>query len=264
MARIRSLKPEFFKDEDLATLPFEARMLFEGLWCYADREGRLEDRPKYLKAEIFPYDNVDIEKLLKTLANPNIPDREDKIFIRRYIIDGKKYIDIPEFLKHQSPHNTEKESLLPCFNGEITVIKQLKKNGVQDAHYPKPVNHKSYQESYPEVKAKKKKPKTSIPADFKISDRVKKWAKEKNHQNLEGHFESFILKCKAKDYQYVDWDDAFMNAIRDNWAKIDNTAQSREPPSSVISCPKCGARCLKSDLIENGCIYCMNQKEAVQ
>ena len=52
MARIRSLKPEFFKDEDLALLPFEARILYSGLWCYADREGRLEDRPKYLKADI--------------------------------------------------------------------------------------------------------------------------------------------------------------------------------------------------------------------
>jgi len=53
MARIRSLKPDFFKDEDLAVLPFEARLLFEGLWCYADKEGRLEDRPKYLKGVEF-------------------------------------------------------------------------------------------------------------------------------------------------------------------------------------------------------------------
>lgn len=140
MARIRSLKPEFFKDEDLATLSFEARYLFEGLWCYADREGRLEDRPKYLKAEIFPYDNINIEKLLNLLTNPNISERPEKVFIRRYIVDGRKYIDIPEFLKHQSPHNTEKESAIPCFNGELTVNDALKKNGKPDAHESYPIS----------------------------------------------------------------------------------------------------------------------------
>lgn len=271
MARIRSLKPEFFKDEDLATLPFEARMLFEGLWCYADREGRLEDRPKYLKAEIFPYDDVDIEKLLNLLMNPKIQDREDKVFIRRYVVDGKKYIDIPEFLKHQSPHNTEKDSLLPSFNGVLTVNERLKNNGVQDAHYPKPVNltNESDPESYPKPvgieKRKTKKQKTSWPEGFAISERVKKWAKEKNHSSLEEHFESFRLKCKAKDYQYVDWDEAFMNAIRDNWAKIggngNGTPPAREPPSMLIECSSCGKRVMKSDLENGKCFECNYGKQ---
>jgi len=121
MPRIRGLKPDFFKDEDLATLPFECRILFEGLWCYADKKGRMEDRPKYLKAEIFPYDKIDIEKVLNLLACPNLQDRPKKIFIRRYSVNGSKYIDIPEFLTHQTPHHTEKESIIPEFNGEITV-----------------------------------------------------------------------------------------------------------------------------------------------
>lgn len=148
MARIRSLKPEFFKDEDLATLPWEARLLYAGMWCFADRAGRLEDRPKYLKAEIFPYDNVDMEKLLSLLCEPNVAERPDKVFIRRYTAGKRKYIDIPEFLKHQSPHNTEKESVIPSFNGELTVKEPLKKNGAPDAHesYPLPV---SESESYP-------------------------------------------------------------------------------------------------------------------
>ncbi len=142
MARIRSLKPDFFKDEDLATLPFEARLLFEGLWCLSDREGRLEDRPKYIKAEIFPYDDVPVDKLLELLSNPKIKDRPDKSFIRRYSVNNKKYIEIFEFLKHQSPHNTEKESDLPAFNGVITVTSPLKNNDKPDdsESYPKPVN----------------------------------------------------------------------------------------------------------------------------
>lgn len=63
--------------------------------------------------------------------------------------------------------------------------------------------------------------KTIIREDFSISDRVKKWAEKNNHANLEKHLESFISRSKAKGYEYVDWDEAFMTAIRDNWAKIE-------------------------------------------
>lgn len=136
MPRRRTLSPEFFKDEDLATLPFEARLLYAGLWCYADKSGRLEDRHKYLKAEIFPYDRVDVDKLLSRLACPQIPDRPGKVFIRRYAVDGKQLIDIPEFMKHQSPHHTEHDSRLPEFNGDLTVNERLVNSEVQDAHYP--------------------------------------------------------------------------------------------------------------------------------
>jgi hypothetical protein len=68
--------------------------------------------------------------------------------------------------------------------------------------------------------------KTSIPNDFKISDRVKQWALKKGYRNLDEHLESFKLKALAKEYEYADWDAAFMNAIRDNWAKIKDDKKS--------------------------------------
>ncbi len=57
MARTRQISPKFFKHEDLCALSPLHRLLFEGMWCEADREGRLEDRPRRLKAEILPFDN---------------------------------------------------------------------------------------------------------------------------------------------------------------------------------------------------------------
>ena len=112
MARIRYLKPEFFSDEDLAELPYQARLAFAGLWCYADKAGRLEDRPKFLKAMIFPYDNIDMEKQLSLLAqgkhgNGSCP------FIHRYEDEGVSYIQILTWEKHQKPHHTEAESKIP-------------------------------------------------------------------------------------------------------------------------------------------------------
>ena len=111
MARIRYLKPEFFTDEDLADIPFQTRLTFAGLWCYADREGRLEDRPKYLKAMIFPYDNVDMEKQLQTLAQPKHGNGNP--FIIRYEIESKRFIEILSWEYHQKPHHTEVESKIP-------------------------------------------------------------------------------------------------------------------------------------------------------
>lgn len=106
--RVRLLKPETFKDEHLAEVSLAARFLFMGLWTLADRDGRLEDRPKWIRAELLPYDAaVDVDGLLNELANP-------KAFIVRYQVDGHKYIQLTNFLKHQKPHPREAASVLPA------------------------------------------------------------------------------------------------------------------------------------------------------
>jgi len=111
MPRIRYLKPDFFKDEDLALYPFETRLCYQGLWVLADKAGRLEDRPPRLKAEIFPYDNVDIEVCLQHLSE--CKNGSGKPFIHRYSTDEQRFIQIINWHKHQKPHHTEKESIIP-------------------------------------------------------------------------------------------------------------------------------------------------------
>lgn len=106
MARARSLKPGFFTNDKLAECPPLARLLFAGLWTLADREGRLEDRVKKIKAEVLPYDDVDADELLAALAAHG--------FIQRYEINGEKYIQIIAFLKHQNPHVKEPASQIPA------------------------------------------------------------------------------------------------------------------------------------------------------
>lgn len=109
MARCRNIKPGFFSNELLAELPPLTRLLFAGLWCYADREGRLEDRPKRLKAEILPYDDFDVNDALDTLAAGDDP------FIYRYEVGGSRYIQVAKFSDNQTPHHTEKPSVIPGF-----------------------------------------------------------------------------------------------------------------------------------------------------
>ena len=104
MARARNIKPGLYKNEDLAECSIWARYLFPGLWTLADREGRLEDRPKRIKGELLPFDAQDVEPLLHELSSQK--------FIVRYQIDGVSYIQISKFKEHQSPHYSEKKSVI--------------------------------------------------------------------------------------------------------------------------------------------------------
>lgn len=113
MARARNIKPGLFSNELLVELPAFDRLAFIGLWCLADREGRLEDRVKRIKIELFPCDDYDVEAGLARLAAAG--------FISRYQVAGFSVIEITNFQKHQSPHGTEKDSTLPDANGYLTV-----------------------------------------------------------------------------------------------------------------------------------------------
>lgn len=114
MSRSRNIKPKFFKNEDLAECDPLARILFAGLWCEADREGRLEDRPKRLKAEYLPYDECNVDSLLDQL--------KARGFIVRYAVNGARYIAVLNFLKHQQPHHKEVASEIPPPNNDLSVV----------------------------------------------------------------------------------------------------------------------------------------------
>jgi len=113
MARTRSIKPGFFDNDILGNLPPIIRLLFIGLWCIADREGRLEDRPGRIKKTLLGYDDVDmseVNEMLTALHNTG--------FIYRYNVRGEEYIQIVNFSKHQNPHIKEKPSEIPPYIAE--------------------------------------------------------------------------------------------------------------------------------------------------
>lgn len=72
----------------------------------------------------------------------------------------------------------------------------------------------------PQDKPAKRPRKTSISADFNISTKVKDWAAKNNFDKLDEHLDAFVRKATMNGYQYVDWDLAFMEAIREDWAKL--------------------------------------------
>ena len=89
----------------------------------------------------------------------------------------------------------------------------------QEGKELKEVNNTPFPPIEKKKKEQKKKP-TPLPEGFSISERVREWAAKKNTVHLEEHLENFVSSCQAKGYEYLDWDAAFMNAVRQNWAKI--------------------------------------------
>jgi len=108
MSRLRTLKPGFFTNEDLAACSVWARLAFAGLWVEADRDGRLKDSPLLLRSRIFPFDaDINMAALLGEL--------EARGFIQRYAVPSQPrgVIQISNFAKHQHPHRKEPPSSLP-------------------------------------------------------------------------------------------------------------------------------------------------------
>lgn len=135
MARARNIKPGFYKNEDLAECSVWARFIFPGLWMLADREGRLEDRPKRIKAELLAFDSHDVEPLLKEL--------ETHKFLVRYENEDGRFIQITKFNTNQTPHYSEKKSVI-----KAPILQETK----GDDEQPKPELHQDKPKKLPPIK----------------------------------------------------------------------------------------------------------------
>lgn len=103
--RSRLLRPGFFSNDQLLGCSLAARLVYTGLWCLADCEGLLEDRPSQVKRLVLPAERANMDKLLGELAAAKL--------IVRYEVSENRLIWIPKFKAHQTPHPHEAKSALP-------------------------------------------------------------------------------------------------------------------------------------------------------
>ncbi len=109
MARIRTIKPEFFTSEDIVSLSPLARLLYVALWCEADREGRMVWKPRTFKMRYLPGDECDIDSLCSEILAAKL--------VKLYG-DGLAYI--PKFGNHQHVNPREAASNLPDPDAKTT------------------------------------------------------------------------------------------------------------------------------------------------
>lgn len=242
MARARNIKPSIMDNEDLAELEPLTRLLFIYLWMLADREGRLEDRPKRIAAQALAYDrNADVSAMLDALQNDG--------FIDRYVVNGVACIQITGFSKHQTPHGTEKDSALPDANGAITVHKRGK-NGyatgevelttsvltvkkqndntlIPDSGFLIPDSLIPDSLIGQDKPAKPQKRRSQIPADF-YPNEAGVVAIEKTNLSMAIELNSFINHHQAKGSVMADWQAAWRTWVSNGvkFAKSSKPAES--------------------------------------
>jgi hypothetical protein len=124
MARLRNIKPGFFVDDRMADLEPLTRLLMAGLPTIADREGRLEDRPRRIKAEVLPYDDCCPEDMLRTLQTAGL--------IVQYTVDTVHYIAICGWHDDQRPHTREAESTIPAPPSDMDTGKAMPEHDLGD------------------------------------------------------------------------------------------------------------------------------------
>lgn len=116
MARIRTVKPELFRHEALYEAEIKnklpLRLSYIGLFTACDREGRFKWKPKTLKLDVLPYDDVDFSRVLDALVTHG--------FIVKYEFEGDEFGCIPTWSQHQVINNRESTSLLPSLEESTT------------------------------------------------------------------------------------------------------------------------------------------------
>ena len=110
MARMRSVKPEFWTDPDVADLSRDARLLYIGLWNLSDEHGRVRGDARYLKGQLFAYDDDLTADCVATLVDEL--EKAGKVVV--YAVDGKFYLHLPSLARHQRLEPDRVVSRLPA------------------------------------------------------------------------------------------------------------------------------------------------------
>jgi hypothetical protein len=218
----RVIRDGILTSERVDALSWQEEVFYRRLQSVVDDHGRFYANPKLILAACFPLrigkvSDSDIGKWLTACVNAAL--------VRVYpASDGKRYVEILDFgqriqskSKFPAHPNDPPESTVenceppkaPVKNGLVVV------EGVVEGEGVKPrAKRRSKPETFP------------LPPDFGISEAVKAWAAKKGHTRLDEHLEAFKAKAKAKGYEYADWDAAFMEAVRGDWAKLGNQPNS--------------------------------------
>jgi hypothetical protein len=217
MARIRTVKPEFFRHADLYEAEKETglpiRLAFAGLWTAADREGRFKWRPRELKLDCLPHDEVDFSRVLDALTTRG--------WLVRYAVNGVEYGAIPTWGSHQVINNRETASVIPPPRGNngltrearvadatATPLVQVQVEGKGREGEGKGMDSDA---NAPEFeKSSRKKVSKALPDSYQLSERILAYAVRLGLSNSEVVREhtKFCNHAKQTDRRCAEWEPA--------------------------------------------------------
>lgn len=220
MARIRSVHPEQWTDEDFVCLSFPARLLAIAIRNECDDKGVFEWKPQRIKMRLFPADNVDVADLLKELVDCDQVCAFDE--------GGKRYGAVRNFRKYQRPKKPNDVYPLPHelrkYVGLADESSELEADEDDEVSPPVPHQFPTSSEIAPQMEdggcrmesntplnPPKGKRATQISPDAQITPGMIRAGEKRGHSSREiaAQFERFKTSAIAKGRKYVNWDAAF-------------------------------------------------------
>lgn len=230
MARIRSIKPEFWTDGVMVELSIPARLLFVGMWNFTLCDhGHLPDDPKRLKLQVYPADDIDVSELVDELV------KHGRV-VRGVTDAGKGYLHIPRFPDHQKldkrwsprcfvcagespaePPKTSTKLPEPQPNSpklpETQPFSPQDRTG-QDSNKEPPVVPLDETAAEPKTKTRgRKRPAKPLPEDWAPNDDHLALARERGVDPA-AELANFRDHAAANDRRQVDWDASFRTWLR--------------------------------------------------
>lgn len=216
----RIIREGILSSEAVCSLSWPEEVFYRRLLSVVDDYGLFYAQPKLLRAACYP---LQIDKVSDSDIGKWLTSCVEAALVRVYpASDGKRYLQVMRFNQQVRAKTTKFPP--PPLEGVADAV-PLHSTCIADAQHPPADAHLDVDVFVDESSGRKRpaRPlKKPIPDDFGISDRVRKWAAEKGHRHLEARLEAFVSTSKKQGYVYADWDEAFMEAIRKDWAQLND------------------------------------------
>lgn len=206
---MRTVKPEFWVDDKVVDLSLLAKLLYIGMWNFADDDGYIEDSARRIKRQIFPDNDYDVAAALGELV--------DMGMLRRYQSDQGPVLHIVRFKDHQRPqHPTPtKFTGIRDVDASPRAVSDTPHEDSRNAHEGSP---RSGVESREEESKRGTARGTRIPSDFAITDRMREWAAKEVplvdvDRKLAEFVDYWVGVAGAKGVK-ADWESTWRNGMR--------------------------------------------------
>jgi hypothetical protein len=203
----RLIREGILTSERVDVLDNPAEVFYRRLLSKVDDHGYFDARPSILRSSLYP---LRVDRVREADISRWIAACEKAGLIALYEHAGKPYLQVLD--TRWQARSEPKYPVRTVENTRVQPGTSVPVVGVVDVVVDGGVTRAGARSP--------RRSKTPIPENFGVSDRVKAWADEKGYASLDAHLEAFKRKVEAKGYQYIDWDAAFMEAVREDWAKL--------------------------------------------
>ena len=231
MARIRSIKPDFFTSEVIASLPLSARLTFIGLWTHVDDNGVTIDNEKLIAAAIWPLEDDPRETLQR--VSGDLARLSTAGLVLRYEASGRRFLFVRGWDEHQKVSHPSKPRYprptdpgAPTSTSKNANLRNVSGDSPEDVVSPPEIlapeqgagsreQGKGSRDIGPPRGGSKG---TRIPDDFTVTDDMKAWARENTPDAVVAlETAQFLDHWRAKpgkDGTKLDWTAAWRTWMR--------------------------------------------------